>query len=562
MSYVSYGVMLNEIRVLEKNPNLEIIRTYLYLKQENYKLFNREVMGLDSKLPFANYLKAHIYLNDNTTLAKKYLLTEIQNKVFVNRALDIYLILASPKELLQLTNSHEIKQHISHKHLAHIAQVNSNYLSFFYHKMMDSNNIQNWISFFGALCVFLVWVYYFINLDIFNPNGIKVPILVLAMGCGAVFLVFLIDDLIGKYLPDESNQFLYYTIKVGMVEEFVKFLPFGVLLLFYRKIDEPIDYIIFMSLSALSFAFVENILYFNRYGIDILRARGLMFAQGHLIFSGVIAYGLILQKFRYKNWNFALTLFLSYLLASLLHGLYDTFCMMEFRLFFFLFYVIALYVWGIFINNALNNSSFYNLDKIKKLQNLNFLVPIFMFGIALLDFILVGFSIGEREAYENLSKGMLSNIYYIFLTSIILSKFDIINGYWEKIRLPKSLTQVFFPTKESSITFLGKEIELVCNRHNLELGRFTPVAGKIISRKIVRDNKEWFLVKLNWTLSIDTHVNHHLLIRFRDGSVDLDLDSYVAAEVALIKLEEDFNNLEYSLKPRGLGFGFVNKKHQ
>ena len=84
---------------------------------------------------------------------------------------------------------------------------------------------------------------------------------------------------------------------IGVIEEFVKFVPFLIILKFTKIINEPIDYIMYASLSALGFAFVENFNYFDDGSINIIHSRALTASIAHMVFSSLVVYGLILAKY-------------------------------------------------------------------------------------------------------------------------------------------------------------------------------------------------------------------------------------------------------------------------
>ena len=57
------------------------------------------------------------------------------------------------------------------------------------------------------------------------------------------------------------NDLFYCVFGIGLIEETVKIIPFLLMLKFSRQINESIDYVIYASVSALGFAFMENLIY-------------------------------------------------------------------------------------------------------------------------------------------------------------------------------------------------------------------------------------------------------------------------------------------------------------
>ena len=155
------------------------------------------------------------------------------------------------------------------------------------------------------------------------------------------------------------NDSLYCVFGIGVIEEFVKFVPFLIILKFTKIINEPIDYIMYASLSALGFAFVENFNYFDDGSINIIHSRALTASIAHMVFSSLVVYGLILAKFRYKKNTFLLGL-LFFFIAAFAHGFYDFWLLNEyvagFSIFTFLCLLTGILVYASLTNNALNHS--------------------------------------------------------------------------------------------------------------------------------------------------------------------------------------------------------------
>ena len=112
-----------------------------------------------------------------------------------------------------------------------------------------------------------IWSLYIRSIDIYEPERLRYIILTFVLACFTVFLVFPISRLINSQgfvlNGDGLNDFLYSVSTIGTVEEVVKIIPVLILLIFSSQINEPIDFIVYGSISALGFAFIENILYLS-----------------------------------------------------------------------------------------------------------------------------------------------------------------------------------------------------------------------------------------------------------------------------------------------------------
>jgi protease PrsW len=115
------------------------------------------------------------------------------------------------------------------------------------------------------------------------------------------------------YLPGPTSRLYDNFIRVGLVEELMKLLPFLVFVYRHREFDEPMDGIVYAVAVALGFATVENALYATAYGGDILVFRAFTSTLAHVAFSGLWGYALGMRKRRVR----------AFAAAVALHGAYD-----------------------------------------------------------------------------------------------------------------------------------------------------------------------------------------------------------------------------------------------
>ena len=126
-----------------------------------------------------------------------------------------------------------------------------------------------------------------------------------AMGFGAavaVLLALVVDDIIGVRVASDQRLDLFVgaAIQAPIVEEVGKGL--AVLILFWwgrRRIDGPIDGVVYAAWAAAGFAFTENILYFGQalaaadgQILGTFVGRGLMSPFAHLMFTAFVGYSL------------------------------------------------------------------------------------------------------------------------------------------------------------------------------------------------------------------------------------------------------------------------------
>lgn len=138
-------------------------------------------------------------------------------------------------------------------------------------------------------------------LDSWEPEPAGATWFALLFGAAvAVLIALVVDDLIGVRVAGNQglDMFVGAAIQAPIVEEVGKGL--AVLVLFWwgrRRIDGPIDGVVYAAWAAAGFAFTENILYFgqalagdNGQLLETFVARGLMSPFAHLMFTAFIGY--------------------------------------------------------------------------------------------------------------------------------------------------------------------------------------------------------------------------------------------------------------------------------
>ncbi len=143
-----------------------------------------------------------------------------------------------------------------------------------------------------------------------------------------------LDYILAQPLPKLTGLALgivltYWFIIIAFSEELFKYLVIKVKVISSPHLDEPLDIMLYMVVSALGFAAVENVFYListmNQMTIDmtfeiyIIRFVGAVFL--HTLCSAVIGYFLAMSICAAKKKK--IILFSGILLAVILHGLFD-----------------------------------------------------------------------------------------------------------------------------------------------------------------------------------------------------------------------------------------------
>lgn len=195
---------------------------------------------------------------------------------------------------------------------------------------MDNNIL---IYFLLAVLPGLVWLFYFLkkdNLPEPKMQIIKVFVFGIIITIPAVLIeVILIHDLNLISLEPVIYATIKYIFIIGFVEELFKYLVVRFSVLKDSCLDEPIDIPLYMIISALGFATLENILVFSSssvisFGIDPLTLSFVRFIGAtflHALCSALIGCFIALSFYFLKARWFLISI--GFALAILMHGLFD-----------------------------------------------------------------------------------------------------------------------------------------------------------------------------------------------------------------------------------------------
>ncbi len=110
-------------------------------------------------------------------------------------------------------------------------------------------------------------------------------------------------------------------LAIGPIEEFAKLLPFVLVVLRLKALDEPLDGIIYASFIGLGYAAVENIHYLDYLTPLEAAARGFASPVVHILFASIWAHWITQARLRGRSVGIALAAGLT--LSAALHGFYD-----------------------------------------------------------------------------------------------------------------------------------------------------------------------------------------------------------------------------------------------
>lgn len=361
-------------------------------------------------------------------------------------------------------------------------------------------------GFIAAFCVMLVWLVYIVGLDIFERERQWHIAFTLLGGMIFSFLTFYISDFLKFRFDFDKGEghwdlLMYYVFNVGAVEEFVKIIPLLLILWWSpRIINEPYDYILYAAVSALGFAFIENLLYFSGSLNGIIQGRAMTSVPGHMIDSSIVAYGLVLARYRYQNLSPIVGFSLFFLLGAINHGLYDYFLVIRVLPIFLFLFILSLSIWIIIINNCLNNSPSFTYKTRLRSGNLRVFISLSLISILIIQYVIVAWENGPSVANQSLDASLIIGGILIIYYADRLASMDLVRGYWASIpfrTVYEKQEGEDFDFRHFMIriiagdtmphSFVGKKIRLQASPGNQAFRRYFPdaVTGDIYDRVVV-----------------------------------------------------------------------------
>lgn len=297
-----------------------------------------------------------------------------------------------------------------------------------------------------ALFISWIWIDYFRLTSIYKTSSLKYIILCFIIGGAAIPIThFIHDNLIESNNWDLNNtllnDLLFSIFGVGMVEECSKLIAFFIFyFLFKRLFKEPIDYILYSATIALSFAAIENVMYFKIYGAELITGRSLLSAVSHMFDTTFIVYGFILIKFNKQVTNKGITLVLFFLLGVISHGIYDFWLLHEnfskFGWFItLLYYLIMISLFSTIVNNALNNMSSFSYKKSVNPNLVSQRLFVYYAVVFVFQFFILSFEESPEYALHVALYNVISNFAILLILIIRLSRFELIEKKWKNIKL-------------------------------------------------------------------------------------------------------------------------------
>jgi RsiW-degrading membrane proteinase PrsW (M82 family) len=401
----------------------------------------------------------------------------------------------------------------------------------------------------GAICGGMLWISYFKKIDILENETILDVIIAFIIGfltpTLALWLYFGLELLGINFNEELVNDFLYSIFGVGLIEELLKLLGiFIAFKLLKKRINEPIDYLIFAGIVALGFSVRENFIYYNNYGSQIATGRTLISCLVHIINTSICVYGI--YRFQlFNKGNKYLNPVIGISTAVISHGLFDFFLVQPFlgKATSFLamgVYLIGINFWIQMINNSINFSPFFNYEKIASTTKLYKTIFFWYFIVLIVEFTYVLYykdlNLAIKDAFKNIfNEGVLLVVVALRASRLKINK----RKYFPiKIQLPIHYTT----NDDEDFSFLG--ITLKIRGENEKEFQFLKYMGK-----------EFKIYSLNPSENNQNQGKRTRILK------KFFLKNDVVTYLIEVYSEDDIKKSIYLLKPKTQGITYSNNRN-
>jgi RsiW-degrading membrane proteinase PrsW (M82 family) len=500
-----------------------------------FKVENKDLKYLNNSIGYA-------YLQDlKLDSAEYFFKREIQNKGNLEGAysniINLYLKTNQLDKFGSLLNNSSKKYFIS-SDLREYYLKTGKPLKYLNSLVLTGFNNADMQGFIAALLIMLIWLFYLRRIDLFEPEKWSNIIFTFLLGVLFSYGTFILSDfnhhIIGFDLNGKVfNDFIFCFFGIGLIEELMKLIPFLIILKFTKAVNEPIDYIIYISVSALGFAFAENLSYFHGLGLEIIHVRALVAVVIHMICSSIIGYGLYLNMYKTRAEKIRQVI-VFFIIAAFVHGFYDFWLINKtahsFGIISFFILIIGISVWNSFITNALNSS----IPENENLKNLNHLklqdyLIYGLSGVLIFEYLIVSFIYGPKAGNESLIKATINGAYLIAFISTSLSNYKLKRNYRGKIRF-------LFKRTIDPDAIIGERIAIV--RITEDIHNVFPLSGEVVAREKVQNEKFWYLIQLDKALEHYNVCKDYIMIKAKNNTALKDNCTSTLIGVYMIKTDE------------------------
>jgi RsiW-degrading membrane proteinase PrsW (M82 family) len=295
----------------------------------------------------------------------------------------------------------------------------------------------------GAVLTLSAWFVYLQKIDVFEPKRLRYSAGILAGGMIFSCFVPSLYDVFGfgsRPNGTHLNVLVYYVLVVGLIEEALKVVPVLLVMRLTHAIDKPVDYIIYGSISALGFAFMENLLPGAEWRPSAISTRALGAVILHMTGTSLVMYGLFYSRYRVKKKPLQYFL-LAFGAACVLHGISDFSWTTGRGVVGLLIMIYCIRQYGIFINCTLNLSD-RNPDQPKRQLDLTEYLCYSLATIVMLQYVAMAVKYGPSNANSAFLWTAFFSYFWLCVILANLGSFDIQKRQWLPLLRRKATSEI------------------------------------------------------------------------------------------------------------------------
>ncbi|MCB0790890.1 MAG: PrsW family intramembrane metalloprotease [Flavobacteriales bacterium] len=394
-------------------------------------------------------------------------------------------------------------------------------------------------SVFIAGLISYTWYRFLTWLDVFEPEKQRMLALTFLLACALMPLVMIVyrqAEALTHWRIDGDpwHDARYSVLVIGVIEEFFKIIPYLLVLRLSTRIDEPYDHLLYGSISALGFAFIENIQYLYFTDLAAVAGRALYAAVAHMFFTSIICYSIAIARHRGKGgvWMAGAV---GFLLAALGHGFYDFWMLSPGRprAITLVFFLGTIQLWVIMKNNLINISPFAQPHL--KLRSIMFRYRIVnaMLAIFAFAFVMRYLVLGAWSAWELLARQWWVMSVMLLVLALSFSSYHFIPGYLARVGVSANPIRWFLPVAHYATDLSGSRIRVdiparMWSRIALPaLERALPVVGVLERRVVLDDDPDWYTFRPERPLDLGHGRQGLFLMRLDAGTDTIPSDGYI-----------------------------------
>jgi RsiW-degrading membrane proteinase PrsW (M82 family) len=494
------------------------------------------------------YSKAMTYESENKkVLAAYYYKKSIKDDRFseigIHRLKEMWRNDGNSVEFYNLIYDIDVAKHLGFTEKSHVYYADGEwgwYVWNILYRDFGSAGLMGYLAVFFSI---LVWFLFLQNLLFIHIRKWKFLILVFVLSTILTGLTYPFSDMMDSFMKFlgfywTSKEFNYNFIHIGVVEEIVKLIPWVIVYFSFRsKFKRPVHFMMLPIVSALGFAFAENLIYINSSDYERLFIRSTLCISVHIVCSSVIGYLLFMSKSKRLKIHWALALSLGIFIGAIIHGAYDYFVYNHMVFANIILFVLVMHILILMMNNVINVSGIVhkNGQQVIRKNGVIFLIGISV--IFLSEYLIIGIDLGSGYAksllYYNSAVVALFSVYLFMVFNRITLRpgvvrpfnYDYVFGQFIPSRVGQKIRD----------EHNDRKLKLFAPKTNQFVGRQMPVEATVMYSITVQGQDHWYLIEFDKNVEVSNCHPKYAVISSKDPALDLFMDKI---EVILLMIKD------------------------